>query len=435
MRLSIFLLIYIVCLSACKSGPFSLLKSGSPHEQYENKLISSGLDKNSMGKRWIAKSKSLFDEAKQVKIPYRETGYFAADQIEGAAFRFSLERGQLLTASLNVQSLNDFTIYMDFWEQKDNGEFKKLVFADSTGASLRWEAKRNGIYLLRLQPELLSSGSYTLELATEASLAFPLKNTSRKQIQSFFGVGRDNGTRKHEGVDIFSAFKTPVLAVANGTVTRVNENNLGGRVVWFRPEGKDYSVYYAHLEQQIAVEGTKVAVGDTLGLMGNTGNAKTTPPHLHFGIYTSGGAVDPLPFIDPLALPVPIITADTTYLNTTLRTLGNATKITQDQQANSSFQLERHTVVRVLAASANDYKIALPNGKTGYVNARLLTATRPLNTRKITTNPQNLYDSPNLAAGIKASLPVGQVVKVLGNFDNFELVATAEEVVGWLSAK
>ena len=31
--------------------------------------------------------------------------------------------------------------------------------------------------------------------------------------------------------------------------------------------------------------------------MGNTGNAKTTPPHLHFGIYTRGGAIDPLPFV------------------------------------------------------------------------------------------------------------------------------------------
>jgi murein DD-endopeptidase MepM/ murein hydrolase activator NlpD len=388
-----------------------------------------------MGKRWIAKSKSLFDEAKQVKIPYKETGYFAADQIEGAAFRFSLERGQLLAANLNVQSLNSFTIYMDFWEQKDNGEFKKLAFADSTGASLQWEAKRNGVYLVRLQPELLSSGSYTLDLTIGASLAFPLKNTSRKQIQSFFGVGRDNGTRRHEGVDIFSGFKTPVLAVAEGTVTRVNENNLGGRVVWLRPEGKDYSVYYAHLEKQIAVEGMRVALGDTLGLMGNTGNAKTTPPHLHFGIYTSGGAVDPLPFIDPQVLPVPKITADITKLNTTLRAISKTIKVTQDQQTDPTFNLERHTIVRVLAASANDYKIALPNGKTGYVNAKLLTETKPLNTRKITTNPQNLYDSPNLAAGIKASLPVGQVVKVLGNFDDFELVATAEEVVGWLSAK
>lgn len=39
-------------------------------------------------------------------------------------------------------------------------------------------------------------------------------------------------------------------------------------------------------------------MGDTLGLVGNTGNAKTTAPHLHFGIYKSGqGAINPLPFV------------------------------------------------------------------------------------------------------------------------------------------
>ena len=43
--------------------------------------------------------------------------------------------------------------------------------------------------------------------------------------------------------------------------------------------------------------GNRVRVGDTLGFVGNTGNAKTTPPHLHFGIYTRGGAIDPLPFV------------------------------------------------------------------------------------------------------------------------------------------
>jgi len=37
--------------------------------------------------------------------------------------------------------------------------------------------------------------------------------------------------------------------------------------------------------------------GDTLGFVGNTGNARNTLPHLHFGIYTGNGAIDPLPFI------------------------------------------------------------------------------------------------------------------------------------------
>jgi murein DD-endopeptidase MepM/ murein hydrolase activator NlpD len=428
-------MILVACLSGCKSGPFSLIKPASPHEQYENRLINSGLDKNTMGQRWISKSKNLFVEAKQIKIPYKEMGYFAAEKIEGAAFTFNLERGQKLNANLSTQSLSGFVIYMDIWEQRENGEYKKLAFADSASSGLQWEAKRSGSYLIRLQPELLTSGSYNLELNVVPSLAFPLKNASKKQIQSFFGVGRDNGARRHEGVDIFSGFRTPVLAVAEGTVTRVNENNLGGRVVWLRPKGKDYTVYYAHLDEQIAIEGREVLVGDTLGLMGNTGNAKTTPPHLHFGIYTSGGAVDPLPFIDPQVLPPPKITSDITKLNTTLRTLNSTVKFSDSEQRAPSINLKQNTIARVLAASGNQYKIELPNGKVGYVNANLLTETKPLTTRKIAANSLVLYDTPNLAAGIKANLLAGQTITVLGNFDNFELVSTSNNIVGWISTK
>ena len=57
-------------------------------------------------------------------------------------------------------------------------------------------------------------------------------------------------------------------------------------------------MYYPHLERIIAIPGMRVSPGDTLGLVGNTGNARTTPPHLHFGIYKGfRGAQDPLPYV------------------------------------------------------------------------------------------------------------------------------------------
>jgi murein DD-endopeptidase MepM/ murein hydrolase activator NlpD len=58
--------------------------------------------------------------------------------------------------------------------------------------------------------------------------------------------------------------------------------------------------YYAHLDtyaQQIDV-GDWVEQGTVLGYVGNTGNAKNTPPHLHYGIYLTGqGAVNPYPYL------------------------------------------------------------------------------------------------------------------------------------------
>ena len=74
---------------------------------------------------------------------------------------------------------------------------------------------------------------------------------------------------------------------------------LGLSYVWLYDARRGQALYYAHLDSQIVQAGVQVDVGDTLGLVGNTGNARSTSPHLHFGIYRHGeGALDPLPFID-----------------------------------------------------------------------------------------------------------------------------------------
>ncbi len=117
-----------------------------------------------MGAQWISKSNSLLQNSNSIKLPYKETGYFAADKIVGASFKFSLQQGQLLTIKLSKQSLSNFSIYMDVWEKRENGEFKNLAYADSIGTDLQLEAKRSGDYYLRLQPELLVAGSYNLEI-------------------------------------------------------------------------------------------------------------------------------------------------------------------------------------------------------------------------------------------------------------------------------
>ena len=58
------------------------------------------------------------------------------------------------------------------------------------------------------------------------------------------------------------------------------------------------TLYYAHLDRREVSPGARVRPGDVVGFVGNTGNARATAPHLHFGIYRPGsGAVDPLPFI------------------------------------------------------------------------------------------------------------------------------------------
>jgi len=106
----------------------------------------------------------------------------------------------------------------------------------------------------------------------------------------------------HHGIDIFAPMGTPLLAVADGTVFSVGWNNLGGNRLWLRDkDGNEF--YYAHLSafSPLALNGLKVKAGAVLGFVGNSGDAITTPTHLHFEAHPAallpfgydGSAVDP----------------------------------------------------------------------------------------------------------------------------------------------
>nr|WP_223845513.1 M23 family metallopeptidase [Flavobacterium selenitireducens] len=127
--------------------------------------------------------------------------------------------------------------------------------------------------------------------------AFPVAGKGNAAIQSFWGAVRDGGKRSHEGVDIFAKKGTPVIAVSDGTITRAGEYGIGGKQVWLRTSIFGKSIYYAHLDKIAVESGNSVKTGDTVGFVGNTGNAKGGAHHLHFGIYSAMGAVNPLPFI------------------------------------------------------------------------------------------------------------------------------------------
>ncbi|MEJ7694758.1 M23 family metallopeptidase [Daejeonella sp.] len=419
-------IISIVFISSCKSGLFNVFKPTSPHETYEKNLISSGLDKTAMGKTWIEMSDKILQTPVAIKIPYLEKGYFPPDKVQAAAFSFKMERGQKLHVKLNRKPLQSFMIYTDIWARDEGGVLKMLGSSDTLGA-FQSDINQTSTYILRLQPELLAGGEYTLEITSGPSLDYPLKSYQRNQIRSFWGDGRDANSRKHEGVDIFSAFRTPVVAIAAGTI-RVNENDLGGKVVWLRPEGKDFTLYYAHLDEQTVAHGQTVQIGDTLGRMGNTGNAKTTPPHLHFGIYTRDGAIDPLPFINPVTKRVPEIRSQTKLLNSTLRTTGNAS-LTSRQSVNA---LRNGTILRVLSASENNYRVELPDGATGFVAAgKVSESSGILRNIKLSSSQTNLFDRPDTSAAVKLTLRSGERVNLIGSFGDFDLISTGGNR-GWI---
>lgn len=109
--------------------------------------------------------------------------------------------------------------------------------------------------------------------------------------------GARSGGRTHEGIDIFARRNTPIRATTGGVVLNVGPNGLGGRTVMILgPGGQRH--YYAHLERYPALKrGEWVKAGAVVGYVGDSGNARGTPPHLHYGIYTAGGAINPYPLL------------------------------------------------------------------------------------------------------------------------------------------
>jgi murein DD-endopeptidase MepM/ murein hydrolase activator NlpD len=100
-----------------------------------------------------------------------------------------------------------------------------------------------------------------------------------------YGAARPGG-RTHKGVDLFAPAGTPVVAPADGQVTHF-EDGLGG--LSFGLLADDGTFHYGtHLSSYENAGIGRVTAGTLVGRVGNTGNAVTTPPHLHWQIHPAG---------------------------------------------------------------------------------------------------------------------------------------------------
>jgi murein DD-endopeptidase MepM/ murein hydrolase activator NlpD len=135
-------------------------------------------------------------------------------------------------------------------------------------------------------------------LARFPGAVFPVVGTYT--YSDTFGAYRADMPNGHEGDDIFAAYGTPVAAVQDGIITGVSTTTIGGNNIHLTTSRGDY-FYYAHLSRFATglMQGQQVVAGQTIGYVGDTGDAKGTPPHLHFEIHPDGGpAVDPTPYLD-----------------------------------------------------------------------------------------------------------------------------------------
>ncbi len=397
----------LLLLHSCKS-----VFKVSPYKTYLNKLESTGLSKTKMGKAWVSNGEeAVRNPLKEVTIPFQESIFFRESSPDALGYIIHYSSARKVKFKVKTTAEEPFGVFIDILERKD--QLNNLVSIQSADTVLFYEDKQDKTLILRLQPELLVSGRVDLEIIDEPKLGFPVKGASNSSIKSFWGVDRDGGVRRHEGIDIFAKRGTPVIAVEDGVISRVQETNLGGKVVWQRLGLFGQMIYYAHLDSQLVTAGQEVKKGETVGLLGNTGNAKATAPHLHFGIYTGSGAVDPLNYV---------LIKDTVppKLRSEIKYLGNEVVI--NRGASSAVP------VNILSVSSEGVSYKNEFQKLEYSEKLILLSKKP--SAKIKTAKQ-LYKSP-----VETSAPVGlfnpeKSYTVLAKTGTFVYI-NQEDTKGWV---
>ena len=427
-----FILSSVIVLAGC-NGLRSIktaFKERSPHEAYVESLKKAELLNASMTQKWLEASEAVFLDSVFVNVPHSESGFFQASNPEARSFRFNVKDGQVLTVNGLIKTQGDANVFLDLFIRA-GAEWDHIAYGDST-LSITHEFGSDEECVLRIQPELLVNAWFSVSISLTPVLLNPVYGASNKSIGSFYGASRDNGKRSHEGVDIFAPRGTPVVAPTDGYISRVGTNTLGGKVVWMKDTRRGHSYYFAHLDSQMVHSGMRVRQGHVLGLVGNTGNARRTPPHLHFGIYQSGSK-DPLHYIRKLEAGIKTLPVDTGFHQKPFKI---ARKHAEMRTGPSDalplrMSLQRDTYVTVIGQTSDWYRVVLPDDVQGFVMKKNLAPLAAGKTAVLDSTATLLSATASDALPL-ATLPPNTTVQILARFANFNFIITADGKAGWL---
>ena len=419
--------------------PRDFFREPTAHEAYLLGLSEAGLTQSALGQAWVAAAVGALNRPLEVEAPYREEGFFPDEEALALGYRISLRRGQRLTVSVELEGQTDTRLFVDiFRAAPDTLRAPVSVLSGEPGIPIEFEPRRTGDYLLRIQPELLRGGRFRVTIQNDAALEFPVAGRTHRSIGSFFGDSREAGRREHRGVDVFAPRGTPVVAAAEARVTQVDTTPVGGRVIWLRDSRRNASLYYAHLNEILTEDGARVMPGDTLGTVGNTGNARTTPPHLHFGLYFRGeGAFDPWDYLYGLPSEIQEVEVELAALGEWARIRGEDIRLRESpgQRARVVAELPLHTMVRVMGGVGSWYRVLLPDGGSGFVAGRLTEGMgEPLWLEEL-AQAQSLQSAPLAGAPVMDEVPNGVPITVLGTFRGFLYIRAPNGVEGWMAVE
>lgn len=289
----------LILLAACtRVRPQVFEPRATTRDRYEDQVLRSDAANSKAYADWSNAGRHALRASQTIKPSFREVLSFSPGRSDAVGYRLQLQRGQRV--QIDIERNTGTRVFAEVFEEIGGGAliYRLVKTAPVMEQHIDFEATTDGPHVLRVQPEMLKGGNVVITVTTTASLTFPVLGKTRGAIKSFFGDARDGGKRDHEGVDIFAPAGTDVVAVAPGIITSVATTPIGGNVVWQEDPARGVSYYYAHLKTQHVVKGDRVEPGSVIGTVGNTGNAKNSPSHLHFAVYKPGRiAIDPVPFL------------------------------------------------------------------------------------------------------------------------------------------
>ncbi len=423
------------CSTESVKPPFEPTQS---HSAYRDAIQQLDLGSTALGSGWIDAEARGMRNPIPVTLPIEVLNFFDPSVPEAIVYRFSAAPGRRI--SIEIESVLE-VLFVDLFRvaATETSDPIHVASRDPLSGEIEFVPRRAGEYLLRLQPELLRGGRITVRMIARSALSFPVEGAGAGRIGSFFGDPRDGGSRRHEGLDIFSARGTLALAASDSFVSRVSVRERGGNVVFLYDEKLDLRIYYAHLDTQLVRQGQLLKAGDVVGTVGNTGNAITTPPHLHLGLYRGGwgGAVDPWNyFVDPPTIePDPLVHSDMIgqwyrVVESIDAPAGLVRELTTEEIKNrntdgeieslspvASTQIIGGSAVIVTGGSGKFLRIKTPNGRSGYVVIEDLGSDTNAH---VLSEPGFAYSI--LDGSLISELQSGTRVSVIGNAINRQVV-------------
>ncbi len=254
---------------------------------------------------------------------FTDTVYFAGE-IDNSLWYSLVQNERLAAMPVNDRSLlvdhldRVFQWQLDFSRQVQRGDYYRVAFERNfrpdgsmrSGHILAAEFVNVGtsFHAIWFDGNDDGKGSYYDLEGNSVRRSFLLKPLEFRRISSRFNPNRRhpvlNRIRAHRGVDYSADTGTPIMATANGVVTKRGPNGGLGNAVEIR-HARGWVTRYGHLSRfarGISV-GSRVAQGEVIGYVGMTGLA--TGPHLHYEMIVNGRHVDPLSVDIPAGEPVP----------------------------------------------------------------------------------------------------------------------------------